>query len=58
MSAEPVVLPRAFLLHAGHGLRPAPGIPCAISISEGRVASNSSGVIRREKAGVRPLFES
>ena len=28
--AEPVVLPRAFLLHADHGCQPAPGLPCAL----------------------------
>ena len=28
--AEPVVLPRAFLLHADHGCQPASGIPCAL----------------------------
>ena len=30
-SAEPVVLPRAFLLHADHGYQPVPGLPCALS---------------------------
>jgi hypothetical protein len=29
-SAEPVVLPRAFLLHADRGRQPAPGLPCAL----------------------------
>jgi hypothetical protein len=30
--AEPVVLPRAFLLHADHGYQPIPGLPCALSL--------------------------
>jgi hypothetical protein len=33
-SAEPVVLPRAFLLHADHGHQPVPGLPCALSFRE------------------------
>ena len=32
---EPVVLPRAFLLHADHGCQPAPGLPCALCFDEG-----------------------
>jgi hypothetical protein len=28
--AVPVVLPRVFLLHAGHGCQPTPGIPCVL----------------------------
>ena len=34
-SAEPVVLPRAFLLHADHGCQPAPGLPCALLLRGG-----------------------
>jgi hypothetical protein len=34
-SAEPVVLPRAFFLHADHGCQPVPGLPCALSLVEG-----------------------
>src|SRR5215831_20576437 len=30
ISAEPVVLPRAFLLHVDHGCQPAPSLPCAL----------------------------
>ncbi len=32
--AEPVVLPRAFLLHADRGYQPIPGLPCASSSKE------------------------
>jgi hypothetical protein len=39
-------------------LRPAPGIPCALSMFEGRVALHSSGEIRRENADMRLLFET
>src|SRR5450755_3398563 len=35
-SAEPVVLPRAFFLHADHGCQPAPGLSCALRSKEGR----------------------
>jgi hypothetical protein len=35
ISAEPVVLPRAFLLHADHGCQPAPGLPRALFAFEG-----------------------
>jgi hypothetical protein len=33
--AGPVVLPRAFLLHAGHGYQQIPGLPCALCYFEG-----------------------
>jgi hypothetical protein len=47
-SAEPVVLPRAFLLHADHGCRPVPGLPCALSLSEGLrlQSSDAAGAAR------------
>jgi len=45
-----VVLPRAFLLHAGHGCGRAPGLPCALFIREGHASDINSGVIRREIA--------
>ena len=41
-SAEPVVLPRAFLLHADHGCQPVPGLPCALSFR----GTNRSGIPR------------
>ena len=39
--AEPVVLPRAFLLHADHGCQPAPGLPCALSQIRGRLSGKT-----------------
>jgi hypothetical protein len=52
-------LPRAFLLHGGHGLRPAPGIPCALFHFRGRLAQHLGRNLRREKADTHPLlFES
>jgi hypothetical protein len=55
-SAEPVVLPRAFLLHADHGCQPVPGLPCALSLSEGLAFAKLGRRRRRENA--RPwLFD-
>jgi len=48
ISAEPVVLPRAFLLHADHGCQPAPGLPCALCFEEGHVIEKNSDAMRRE----------
>jgi hypothetical protein len=47
-SAEPVVLPRAFLLHADHGCQPVPGLPCALSLSERHAAAKLGRDRRRE----------
>src|SRR5947208_16989505 len=41
-------LPRAFLLHGGHGLRPAPGIPCALFDFGGPRVTHHSGTSCRE----------
>ncbi|MGJ5019577.1 hypothetical protein ACQR04_03505, partial [Bradyrhizobium oligotrophicum] len=41
-------LPPAFFSQAGHGLRPAPGIPCALVVEEGEIEMQASGVIGRE----------
>jgi hypothetical protein len=51
-SAEPVVLPRAFLLHADHGCQPVPGLPCALSLSEGPAFAKLGRRRRRENAGL------
>jgi hypothetical protein len=48
--AEPVVLPRAFFLHAGHGYQQIPGLPCALSIVGGTCLPHHSGAMRRENA--------
>src|SRR5882762_5443713 len=47
-SAEPVVLPRAFLLHADHGCQPVPGLPCALSFREDKRITHPSDASRRE----------
>jgi hypothetical protein len=39
-----------FLLHAGHGLRPAPGIPCALSSFDEGTLQTNSGITCRETA--------
>jgi hypothetical protein len=54
ISAAPVVLPRAFLLHADHGRQPAPGLPCAL-VKQGDFDEQSSGVMRRENAATRAI---
>jgi hypothetical protein len=46
----PVVLPRAFLLHADHGCQPVPGLPCALSLSEGLAFAKLGRRRRRENA--------
>jgi hypothetical protein len=52
-----VVTAACFFVAGGPWVRPSPGIPCALSILEGRLALYSSGVIRRENADVHLLFE-
>ncbi|MGO8910435.1 MAG: hypothetical protein ACLQDM_14100, partial [Bradyrhizobium sp.] len=47
-------LPPAFCFAGGPWVRPAPGIPCALLISEGDVQGHNSGVSRSENAEVCP----
>jgi hypothetical protein len=44
-------LPRAFFMHGGHGLRPAPGIPCALSSEEGDVRCKARARIAPRECG-------
>ncbi|MGJ5011237.1 hypothetical protein ACQR05_25955 [Bradyrhizobium oligotrophicum] len=46
-------LPPAFFSQAGHGLRPAPGIPCALFVEGGPNDRNNSGEQSREVAEAR-----
>ncbi|MGC2775451.1 MAG: hypothetical protein WA418_07410 [Bradyrhizobium sp.] len=43
-----------FFLQAGHGLRPAPGIPCALVLQEGENEMQASGDSGRENEGACP----
>jgi len=53
-----VVLPRAFLLHADHGYRLIPGLPCALSLFEGDAFAKLGRNTRREDADAwAGLFE-
>src|SRR5215471_11753574 len=52
--AEPVVLPRAFLLHADNGCQPAPGLPCAL-VSRKSVRICERAVASRPLLGLSPL---
>jgi hypothetical protein len=54
-SAEPVVLPRAFLLHADHGYQPVPGLPCALSQNPRGTLPQSSGAIAPREHAVAPI---
>jgi hypothetical protein len=49
--ADPVVLPRAFLLHADHGYQRIPGLPCALSLKEGHMFAKLGLSMPRERAG-------
>src|SRR5262245_54985687 len=48
VSAEPVVLPRAFFVARGPWVQRAPGIPCALFISMGASRDKNSDAPRRE----------
>ena len=49
ISAAPVVLPRASLLHADHGRQPAPGLPCALSLLQrGKAIASLESIRLRE----------
>ena len=50
--APPVVLPRAFFLHADRGCELAPGLPCALCLSGGTRLPHNLGVVApRERDG-------
>ena len=56
--AEPVVLPRAYLLHADRGYQSIPGLPCASSLRERFSRDDNSGGVRRETPQPCSLFEA
>jgi hypothetical protein len=53
--AEPVVPSPCFFMHGGHGLRPAPGIPCALCCFGGLHIARLGRDPRRERAVTCPL---
>jgi hypothetical protein len=46
--AVPVVLPRAFLMHADHGYQSVPGLSCALLLDEGEMLAKLGRKMRRE----------
>jgi hypothetical protein len=59
ISAEPVVLPRAFLLHADHGGGELPAFPAPSFDVEGGMPQPNSGASRRETtAACLRLFDN